>query len=114
MSSTTPIPVNMESTDANTLRIEWSDGHISLYPFRFLRGSCPCAECVDEITGKRIVFPQDVPEDVRPREARPVGRYGYQFFWSDGHSAGLYTYKYLRAICQCDECKKAREGQESA
>ena len=105
MSATPPVPMNMKSLDAKTLQIDWNDGHVSTYLFQFLRGSCPCAECVDEITGERIVYPQDVPEHVRPQEARPVGRYAYQFFWSDGHSTGLYTYEYLRAICQCEACK---------
>jgi len=103
----------MKSLDEKTLQIEWNDGHVSIYPFQFLRGSCPCAECVDEITSKRIVHPEHVPEHVRPLEARPVGRYAYQFFWSDGHSTGLYTYGYLRAICQCEACQKARQDPKS-
>jgi DUF971 family protein len=27
-----------------------------------------------------------------------VGQYALQFVWSDGHSAGLYTFAYLREM----------------
>ncbi len=104
MADRTPVPVDMKTTEDQKLKITWDDGHESEYHFRFLRGSCPCAECVDEITGKRIVYPNHVPEHVRPMEAIPVGRYAYQFVWSDGHNTGIYTYEYLRSICQCSKC----------
>ena len=104
MSRKQPMPVDMKTTEDHKLRITWDDGHESEYHFRFLRGSCPCAECVDEISGKRLVYPHQVPEQIRPVEAKPMGRYAYQFVWSDGHSTGLFTYEYLREICQCKEC----------
>jgi len=25
--------------------------------------------------------------------------------WSDGHSTGIYTYEYLRALCPCARCR---------
>ncbi len=104
----TLIPSKMALTPEGVLQIEWADGHQSRYTPQNLRGSCPCAECVDEITGKRQVFPQDIAAGIRPREARPVGRYAYQFVWSDGHDTGLYSYEYLRALCECEDCLAKR------
>jgi len=37
-----------------------------------------------------------IPEDIRPRSITPVGNYAVQITWSDGHSAGIYTWELLR------------------
>ena len=42
------------------------------------------------------------------RDMQVVGNYALQFTWSDGHTAGIYTWNYLRRICPCPECQKAR------
>lgn len=94
------IPANIRKLDDETLQIVWNDGTECTYGMRFLRGKCPCAECVDEITGKRIISVKNIPPQIRAVEARPVGRYAYQFVWSDGHDTGIYTYTYLRELCQ--------------
>ncbi|MCA9733884.1 DUF971 domain-containing protein [candidate division KSB1 bacterium] len=96
--ATEPIPVDFKVTPENELEIKWSDELITRYGFQFLRGSCPCAECVSEDTGQRMVFPEDISPNIRPVEAKPVGRYAYQIFWSDGHNSGLFSYKYLREL----------------
>jgi DUF971 family protein len=38
-----------------------------------------------------------------------VGRYALSFHWNDGHQSGIYSWEYLRRVCQCEECKQ-REG----
>ncbi|KAA3619593.1 MAG: DUF971 domain-containing protein [Calditrichaeota bacterium] len=92
------VPVDFKLTDDNQLEITWNDKIVTKYSFQFLRGSCPCAECVSEDTGERMVFPKDVPKSIRPVEAKPVGRYAYQIVWSDGHGTGLFSYAYLRSL----------------
>jgi len=93
-----------------TLDTTWSDGHESRHTLRTLRVECPCARCVDEWTGKRIVTVNEVPLDVHILRAEPVGRYAVRFDWSDGHGTGLYTFARLRATCECDECTQARRA----
>ena len=90
------------------IHIAWDDGHQSFHAHRFLRGECPCAACVHEMTGRRVVFAKDVPADVEALDWIQVGRYAVQFLWSDAHETGIYTYDLLRRICQCDTCVKAR------
>jgi ATP-binding protein involved in chromosome partitioning len=85
-------------SDDGTLAIRWADGQTSRYPFRALRLECPCAECVDEWTHVRRLEPAQVPEDVRPLDVRPVGRYAVQIVWSDRHSSGIYSFEKLRAL----------------
>lgn len=84
--------------DGTHLRIRWADGHVSEYHPRTLRLRCPCAGCVDEMTGERILTPAMVPENVHPTAIHHVGRYALQFQWSDGHSTGIYPFDYLRRL----------------
>jgi len=92
------------SPDAAQLRIRWRDGHISDYPPRLLRVACPCAACVDEMTGERILVPDSVPAGIHPLAIHYVGRYAIQFDWSDGHTTGIFPFDYLRRLCPCRMC----------
>lgn len=87
--------------DADGIHIAWDDGHGSRYPHRLLRGQCPCAACVQEMTGVRMVFESDVPEDVGALDWMQVGNYALQFLWSDEHMTGIYSFEYLRRLCPC-------------
>ena len=61
------------ANDGETLVIKWQDNveHvISAFNVRFM---CPCAHCVDEITGEKIVKETDIPPDVKITESVPVG-----------------------------------------
>ena len=40
-----------------------------------------------------------------PVEVTPVGKYALKFKWTDGHESGIYSWEYLRRVCQCAECK---------
>ncbi len=92
------------SDDGARLRIAWQDGHESLYDPRKLRLACPCAGCVDEMTGEAILVPSMVPDGIHPHSIQYVGRYALQFVWSDGHSTGIFPFEYLRKLCGCAEC----------
>lgn len=91
-------PLGLRKLDDETLAIDWSDGATMTYPVRPLRQACPCAQCVDEVTGKRTLDPESVPADIRPQRITPVGRYAFTIAWSDGHSTGIYTYTQLREL----------------
>jgi ATP-binding protein involved in chromosome partitioning len=84
--------------DEARLRIQWGDGQVSEFRPLDLRLLCPCAGCVDEITGVRTLRPEAVNASVYPTAIHYVGRYALQFMWSDGHSTGIYTFEYLRQL----------------
>ncbi len=90
--------------DGRALEIRWSDGHTSRFSPRELRLACPCAGCVDEMTGRRTLRPEDVAPGVYPLEINYVGRYALSFQWSDGHDTGIYPFEFLRRLCSCPEC----------
>ena len=83
-----PIPSEISRANLRDLRIVWKDGHQSTYPARYLRLRCPCAGCVDEWTGRRVLKSADVSEDVAPTSLQLVGRYALRVHWSDSHSHG--------------------------
>ncbi len=103
-----PAPKSIQQAGPQELQIVWSDGHVSLYPVYYLRVSCRCAACVDEMTGLKILNPSKVPRDVKPLNIYPVGRYAIAFEWSDGHHSGIYTFEHLREICPCPQCKNLK------
>ncbi len=83
------------------LRIEWSDGRLSDYSLDDLRRQCPCATCREE-RSKQVSNPLKIlkhdPTNIRVTDAKLVGNYAIQFFWSDGHNTGIFDYRYLRGL----------------
>ena len=94
-SATQPTPVEISRAGESDVQIRWSDGKVSVFPARLLRLACPCAHCVDETTGRRVLRESTVPPDVRPLAIVPVGRYAIEIQWSDGHRTGIYTWELL-------------------
>jgi ATP-binding protein involved in chromosome partitioning len=97
------VPRAITREDAG-LRIEWEPGHEAFYPARALRLGCGCAVCVDEMSGRPLLDPATVPDDVRPVSLALVGGYGLRIGWSDGHGTGIYTFERLREECGCPRC----------
>lgn len=84
--------------DPPALEVRWSNEESRHVPYRLLRESCPCAACVDEITGERILDITTIPDDIRPADIAFVGNYAVKVTWSDGHDTGLLTWDKLRAL----------------
>jgi DUF971 family protein len=111
----TPLKVRVKKSEGTGVEIDWRDGHNSSWNFRWLRDACPCATCHEERENSGRA-----PGEPRPKaqallamyEAPPrpleVGKYALKFKWNDGHEAGIYSWDYLRRVCQCDLCKAAR------
>lgn len=108
-----PNPTKIRLTDrTGAITIEWSDGHLSVYPYRYLRDKCPCANCSE--LGVRTPaadnpFPVFGAKPLKPERAELVGRYALQIYWTDGHSTGIYSFEYLREICSCPDCTAKRK-----
>ncbi len=101
-----PMPVEITRAHDHDVKIIWQDGHESIYPARALRLACPCAGCIDEVTGARRLIPSNVPEDVKPLRIQLVGHYALTIEWSDGHTMGIYAFSTLRQQCPCVVCEQ--------
>ena len=100
--------------EGTELKVTWDDGHVSLYPMSYLRQECPCAACKGEVLFGKVYRPASLPvfmPGMNDLEAlAPIGGYGVQARWKDGHDTGIYSWDYLRAICPCEECSRLRES----
>ncbi len=89
-------PEAIDVTERNELRIAWPGLPEVTIPAARLRDLCPCAGCVEEGTGRKILDPATIPGDIRPLAIEPVGNYAVKIQWSDGHDTGIYTWETLR------------------
>jgi DUF971 family protein len=113
--ATTPAKVRVKKTEGTGVEIDWQDGHKSSWNFVWLRNACPCATCHEERekTGRPAGEPKPKAQTLlmmyeapaRPVEVSQVGKYARKFKWTDGHESGIYSWEYLRRVCQCDVCK---------
>jgi DUF971 family protein len=89
-------PERIDLSDAGALVVTWEDGTRSTIAAFDLRDQCPCAGCIEEGSGRKILDPATIPADIRPVELKAVGNYAIQIRWSDGHATGIYSWAALR------------------
>ncbi len=95
------IPVDiLAERISGKLRIEWSDGHVSIYAFEYLRGHCPCTPCrrrngerAHEETGKGVALASLTVVDNR----------AICIAFEDDHEGCDYSFELLRRICPCGQ-----------
>jgi len=79
------------------LIVRWKDGTTSEIAWKILRDNCPCAECAD-LHGPADPLRLKLAPNTNLIEVSYVGNYAVQPRWGDGHSAGLFTWNYLRDL----------------
>ncbi|TDJ69326.1 MAG: DUF971 domain-containing protein [Planctomycetota bacterium] len=94
MSSSSPKVIHRK--DPARIAIDWDDGHSTSYTAAELRRLCPCANCVSETTGRRMLDPSSVSDDLEQQDLRLVGNYAIALRFSDGHETGIFPFPYLR------------------
>lgn len=91
-------PKKIFRTKDGLLGFEWSDGTRGVCLVRDLRLACPCALCVDEHTGEKLLDDSTVPADIKLEHLQSVGRYAAGLAFSDGHRSGIYPYDKLKDL----------------
>ena len=94
-----PVLTGLKRSDAG-VRFTWSDELSAVLSPWQLRVHCPCALCVSEVTGKRMLDPGSVPIDLALSDMQPVGQYAYRGLFGDQHDTGIYTIETLRGLCE--------------
>lgn len=78
-----------------TLRLIWDDGTSRVIPAGLLWVQCPSAlGRRQRMDGKRTV----APAGIAIAALNPVGSYGLNIVFSDGHDRGIYPWPYLDGI----------------
>ena len=83
---------------------KWADGLESYINLKVLREKCPCANC----EGEKDVFGNIYKGDSKSmnensfllKGIQPVGYYALRPFWNDGHHSGIYSFEFLRTLCE--------------
>jgi DUF971 family protein len=87
----------IEESDSE-VSIKWSDGTESRYNAVQLRRACPCAGCINEWTGEKMLRDDNIAEGLTFTQISIVGRYALNFHFSDGHDTGIFSFAYLRKL----------------
>ena len=95
-------PEKIEHDEMN-VKVHWKDGTSTGIDVYTLRIECPCALCVDENSGEKILRPQDIPLTIKARDVKAVGLYGIMIEFSDGHNKGIYRFSRLREMAKTEQ-----------
>lgn len=93
-------PLQIIEESNREFSIKWSDDVETKYNAAELRRNCPCATCVNEWTGEKILKPDTISDDLSFTSTSIVGRYALSFRFSDEHDTGIYTFQFLRRLAE--------------
>lgn len=78
------------------LELRYADGSVLDFTYEFLRVHSPSAEVRGHGPGQEVL--QTGKKDVEIVAIEPVGTYGIQPRFSDGHDSGIFSWEYLGRI----------------
>ena len=84
--------------DGKIISLGWDDGLSIKLSARSLRQYCPCAECVEEWSGKRTYDVETIAGDMKIIELSAVGNYALTFTFGDLHRTGIFNWATLREL----------------
>lgn len=91
------IPARIElKKQSRVLLLQYPDNSSFELGFEFLRVHSPSAEVQGH--GKPIL--QHGKKNVTLNRLEQAGNYALKLIFDDGHDSGLYTWEYLRKLCQ--------------
>jgi DUF971 family protein len=95
-------PAHLDVRKTEGLHVEWSDGSTSFYPCDLLRRMSPSADSRvmrSEIRDNPLaILPKTPSGPITIQNAELVGNYAIRFTFSDGHTAGIYSWDYLKSL----------------
>lgn len=96
------IPTNVVvHQQSKVLELGYGDGATYRLPFEFLRVVSPSAEVQGHGPGQETL--QTGKREVLIANLEPVGHYALKPSFSDGHDSGLYSWDFLRFLCENHE-----------
>jgi len=97
LQATTPQPTDIVVHSASkNLEVSFDNGQSFRLPFELLRVYSPSAEVQGHGPGQEVL--QTGKREVGIVSLSPVGHYGVQPVFSDGHDSGIYSWDYLHFL----------------
>ena len=96
-------PEDIIFMDSN-IAIKWNDGSESFISTSELREQCPCANCSGESDVFGNVYKgsderlNDNGQKYIINAYINIGHYAIRIMWADGHSAGIYSFNFLKSL----------------
>ena len=105
-------PKHIDVKRNESLRIDWSDGRVSVYEVGYLRKLSPSAEekkLREEMKKNPLtILPAGRGDaELQIEDVELVGHYAIRIAFSDGHHTGIYSWSYLRKIDPAGETDEA-------
>jgi len=86
------------SPDRKTLSVVWPDGTLDRLEAELLRVESPSAETQGHSPDEKVIVAGK--RDVTIRAVEPVGSYAVRILFDDGHSTGIYTWRYFERMAE--------------
>lgn len=103
-------PLQIIEESDSEISIKWSDETENRFNAADLRRACPCAGCVNEWTGEKILKTENIAEDLSFDSISIVGRYALNFRFSDSHDTGIFSFKFLKELTEKINRRKISNG----
>jgi ATP-binding protein involved in chromosome partitioning len=87
--------VEVERKDQASFQIQWANGNKTLHTYKEVQKGCPCARCIDSVTGISIVDVERLDPHVTAHQIDRIGNYGLRFQFSSGCTQGIYSWQQL-------------------
>jgi DUF971 family protein len=100
-----PRPIHLDVDRAEGLTIRWDDGAAHQLSVAVLRRNSPSADArelrAEMSRNPFAVLPASSAQGpLRIETVEPIGHYALRIRFSDGHDTGIYTWRYLRGLCE--------------
>jgi DUF971 family protein len=77
------------------LEVLWNDGLCARLGAPALRAACRCSQCE---SGRRAGRPPVAAPDLAFTSLNPIGDFGLQLCFADGHDRGIFPWPYLHEL----------------
>ena len=98
----TAVPTHLDLQRERGLHVEWNDGLTVFYSVALLRRNSPSADSKatrDDLDQNPLaILPSTYNEPLTIKDIELVGNYAVRFTFSDGHTAGIYSWEYLQSL----------------
>lgn len=94
----------LSQTNSFSVTVQWNEKDFTVFPLNVLQKNCPCAHCVEEISGKRLVNTGTLTSPIEASHIAKIGQYGIRISFNSGCTTGIFSYDYLLHLAGTSSC----------